>query len=121
MFGEPDIQFFIKDKTGRVRRLVKGDYIKKDGNTTDIYRMDNPSYGMTGEDEILGHWTTINNENNEVHHYGCHEFRIWAHCSYLGNDKHYLFPEHTLVSHKELVKFGLATQFVDFIIGEDND
>ena len=121
MFGEPDIQIFIKDKTGKVRQLVKGDYIKRDGDTKDIYRMDNPTYGMTGEDEILGHWTTINNENKEVHHYGCHDFMIWTHCNYLGNDKHYLLPDHTLVTLKEMVKFGMATQSMDFIFGDDDE
>ena len=117
MFGIPDIQFFIKDKTGRVRPLVKGDYIKKDGELDRIYKMENPSYGITGEEEILGQWSQLQ-ENGEVNHYGHLEFKLWTSCNYKGNDKHYLFDDHTLVSQKELVKFGLTSNSVDFIVGD---
>jgi len=117
--GIEDIKIYITNHRGIAYPLKEGDFIKKDGELNNIYRMEKPEVGMGGEVELLGQWFTI--QDSEIIKYGHYDFMIYTHCNYLGEKMAYLLARHTLVSQKELVKFGLATNTMDFIFGGDND
>ena len=121
---EYETKYYIKDHRGVTHLLKEGDFIKGyDYNKRDlgqyrIYKMEAPSRGLADEEEILGHLYVLEIADEPTFYTQGHYNLQYTTIVHGKDHIDWFLAEHTLVSQKELVKFGLATHSMDFIIGD---
>ena len=111
-----DIKVYIKNNRGVIVPLNEGDYFKEDKCRKSIIYQMKLDVALNGEIEILGNHIELN--KGEVNRCGWLDFSCFRQCDYLNQKTSHLLKGYTLVSPKELIRFGLATNSIDFIFGE---